>query len=594
MKDNRNFFERIFSSFFPALVGGSGKLPVLRSNIYRGTHSAGYGKIGGSMNGKLFQSFDHRKSPLLGNATPSRLLSGYFERIDESRQYELLDISRLSVQFFSDCVKNFIDRSATELITVQDPETQTVNTQVSDRINDILNKQLRWVQYIETHLNSEIYYGAYYSMLKTGRDEKGHVNFRILPLVDPNAVVIKKTIKEDEDENEIYVVRGKDDTVYEVPYEECFSLGTPDMRLENDLKSDQDKAKEKGILPDHKMPWDNDKKLKYGTKENRKKVIESEYYIAATPLYYSSLLKLKELVVKELMIGLLGLRDLSTPSILALMFDKGTALETAQELCTKVQRLLNQKASLSSFLSAQFDATSLIESTLSNTNIVIPDFNATIQNKGVISVDKLSDKQLELMQTVDQSRANVLGTVGLPSSILDSTSGNKWQVLAASEKANSRVNALLGSIKDSTVNLVCKIYKIIYKEELDPSLVKVHFVGKSTVEYNNSLNTIENVSSLVQGISNILTTALQTLESTVPLVDPKTFIGYIQKMIKDADPDAGELINEDSIQNYLKLMQQKVRAIYEQQGLDVDSLDIDFTGEAAAAKRNEKDPNKLM
>jgi hypothetical protein len=198
------------------------------------------------------------------------------------------------------------------------------------------------------------------------------------------------------------------------------------------------------------------------------------------------------------------------------------------------------------------------------------------------------------MQTVDQSRANVLGTVGLPSSILDSTSGNKWQVLAASEKANSRVNALLGSIKDSTVNLVCKIYKIIYKDELDPSLVKVHFIGKSTVDYNNSLNTIENVSSLVQGISNILTTALQTLESTVPLVDPKTFIGYIQKMIKDADPDAGELINEDSIQNYLKLMQTKVKAIYEQQGLDVESLDIDFTGEAAAEKRNEKDPNKLL
>ena len=594
MKDNRNIFERIFSSFFPALVGGSGKLPVLRSNIYRGTHSSGYGKIGGSTNSKLFQSFDHRKSPLLGNATPSRLLTGYFERIDESRQYELLDISRMSVQFFVDCVKNFIDSSASELVTIQDPNTQTVNTQVSDRINDILNKQLRWVHYIETHLSSEIYYGAYYSMLKTGRDEQGHVSFRILPLVDPNAVIIKKTIKEDEDENEIYVVRGKDDTVYEIPYEECFCLGNPDMRLENDLKSDTDKAKEKGILPETRLPWDDKKKTKYGDQKNRDKVIEKEYYLAATPLFYSSLLKLKELVVKELLVGLLSLRDLSTPSILALMFDKGVPLESATELCTKVQRLLNQKGSLSSFLSAQFDATSLIENVLSQTSITIPDFNATIQNKGLIQTDKLSDKYLELLQTIDQNKAGVLGTVGLPGSILDSTSGNKWQILAQSEKSNSRVNSLLGSIKDSTVNLVCKIYKIIYKDELDPSLVKVHFVGKSTVEYNNSLNTIENVSSLVQGISNILTTALQTLESTVPLVDPKTFIGYIQKMIKDADPDAGELINEDSIQNYLKLMQTKVKAIYEQQGLDVDSLEIDFTGEAAAAKRNEKDPNKLL
>ena len=596
MKDNRNFLEKMFS-FFPSFISGNGRVPVLRSNIYRGSHSgASYGKIGGSLaNNKLFQSFDKRQSPVLGTATPSRLLSGYYDRLDESRQYELLDITKLSVQFFSDYVLNFIDRSASELITIQDPETQTVNTQVSDRINDILNKQLRWVSYIETHLKSKIYYGAYYSMIKTGRDDSGHINFRILPLTDPNAVVIKKTIKEDEDENEIYIVRGKDNTVYEIPYDECFSLGTPDMRLENDLKSDQDKAREKGILPEHKMPWEKDeKKLKFGDQKNRKKVIESEYYVASTPLFYSSLLKIKELVVKELLVGLLSIRDLTAPSIFALMLDKGVSQEFAESLAMSVQRLFNQNNSLSSFLSGSFDASSLLENALTQGVKVVPDFNATIQNKGLVNTSRLNDKILELMQTLDQSRANVLGTVGLPGSILDSTSGNKWAILQSSERANSRVNSLLNDIKDSTVNLVCKIYKIIYKEELDPSLVKVHFVGKSTVDYNNSLNTIENVSSLVQGISNILTTALQTLESTVPLVDPKTFIGYIQKMIKDADPDAGELINEDSIQNYLKLMQQKVKAIYEQQGLDVESLDIDFTGEAAAEKRNEKDPNKLL
>jgi hypothetical protein len=61
------------------------------------------------------------------------------------------------------------------------------------------------------------------------------------------------------------------------------------------------------------------------------------------------------------------------------------------------------------------------------------------------------------------------------------------------------------------------------------------------------------------------------------LVDPKAFIGYIQGMIKDADPGTGELINDASIQNYLIVMQQKVRAQYEQMGLDMGN--IDFTGQ---------------
>jgi len=58
------------------------------------------------------------------------------------------------------------------------------------------------------------------------------------------------------------------------------------------------------------------------------------------------------------------------------------------------------------------------------------------------------------------------------------------------------------------------------------------------------------------------------------LIDPKAFIGYIQTMIKDADPGTGELINDQSIQNYLQVMQMKVKAQYEQMGLDVSGLDF--------------------
>lgn len=221
---------------------------------------------------------------------------------------------------------------------------------------------------------------------------------------------------------------------------------------------------------------------------------------------------------------------------------------------------------LSSFLSAQFDVTSLIENILSQNVKVIPDYNATLQNKGLISTDKLGDRYLELLQSLDQSRQNVLSPLGLPSSILDSTIGNKWAILQSSERANSRVNSIMTGIKESVVDLVRTIYYVLYQESIDPSLISLHILEKSTVEYNNTLNTLENVSSLVTGITNIVATSIQTLESVTPLVDPRAFISYIQGMIKDADPTAANIISEETIEKYIQLLELKQKSQMEQLG----------------------------
>jgi hypothetical protein len=66
------------------------------------------------------------------------------------------------------------------------------------------------------------------------------------------------------------------------------------------------------------------------------------------------------------------------------------------------------------------------------------------------------------MQTLDQCKSNILGPLGLPITLMDSTSGSKWQVLQQSERANSRVASYMSGIKDSVTNLVCTVYEIIY------------------------------------------------------------------------------------------------------------------------------------
>lgn len=557
MAENKNLFQRLFSTF--GFTSGSSRIPI-KSNIYNfGSGQGGYGKIG-TTSARIYSS--DRRSALLGNYSVSNSISGWLNRVAELKGYEYIDLVKLSVSFFQDYVVNFLNTSATQVVTILD-EDGNEDEQKTERLNNALVKDIKIFDFIRDHINEVIYYGAYYSMLRTKRDEKGHLRFYAYGLHDPVSVIVKRKFdKETEELVESYIVKGDDGVAYEVPDDECFYLGSPNMRLNNDLKEKENSLS--GLFDGGRK---REEKLKFGKNENRDRVLQTEYYTAGEPMFYTNILKIKELVVKELLISLLTLRDLCTPSILALMFDKGVPLENAEELCTKVQRMLNSYNDLSSFLTAQFDATSLIENILSQNIRVIPDFNATLQNKGMINTDKLTDKLLELMQSLDQTKQSVLGALGIPGSILDGSIGTKWAILQSSERANSRVFAVMTGLRESVTALVQTMHKLMYDETLDPSLIKLHILEKSTVEYNNAANTLESISGLASGISNLITSSIQSLDISMPLIDPKAYVTYVHNMIKDIDPNAADLINEQTIEQYVQFVQAKYQAQMEQMGL---------------------------
>ena len=161
------------------------------------------------------------------------------------------------------------------------------------------------------HINDYVFYGGYYSMLQTQRDEKGHLVFRTEELNNPNAVVIKKKKNEDGNIEDIFLAIGDDGNLYEIPSTEVIYISNPKLRLTNDLEEGwKEKSKpEKPKLGRNKGS------------ENRNKVLRKESFMASEPLFYSSILKIKELVIKELLISLISLRDLSSPQLLGLNTD---------------------------------------------------------------------------------------------------------------------------------------------------------------------------------------------------------------------------------------------------------------------------------
>ena len=550
MKKEENFMQKLFGSF----VVGNSRVPI-RSNIYRG--GSGYSPIG-TTGSKIF-SMD-RKSPLLGNSSPSTLISGYYERISELKGYQLLDISKLATNFFSDYLVNFLndDGNGQQIVTILN-EDGSNNDQVTERINNILTKDIKIFDYIKAHVQDYVFYGEYFSMLQTSRDDTGHLKFRIEELNDPISVITKKKKNKKGEIKEVYLAKGDDNTIYEIPGDEVIFIASQNLRLTNDLDEGwKDKDKNKFAKPTLKE------------ESNRDKVLKKESFIASEPLMYSIILKVKELIIKELLVSLISLRDLSSVQIFLLQFDKSIPLESANDLCARATKLANNTNELSSFLTSQFDVISFIENTLTQSAKFVPDYNSTLGGKNsMLPLDKLSDKLLDIMQSIEQCKNNVLGPLGLPSTILDSTSGSKWQVLQQSERANSRVASLMSGIRDSVTKLICTIYHVIYDDNLDPSLIKLHISEKTSVEYNNQINQSESINSLVQSITTILQNALQTLDAASPLLDPQAFLNYIQNLLKDIDPNTESLVNEDSIAMYIQLVQAKVSSQFEQLGVEM-------------------------
>jgi hypothetical protein len=549
--EKENFFQKLFGSF----AIGSNRVP-LRSNIYGG--GKGYSPIG--TNSPFGGNNMDRKSPLLGTASASNLLSGYYERISELKGYQLLDISKLATNFFADYITNFLSLNGQQLITIMQEDGSDVDSNKTERINNILTNDIKILDFIRDHVQDYVFYGQYYGMLQDYRDETGHTRYRVEELYDPVSVVSKKVKDSDGKTKEVFLARGDDNGVYEIPSEEIIYIGNLNLRLRNDL--DEKFSKDKGA------PRLNNSKDK---KTNREKVMNKESYSVGEPLLYTLLLKVKELVIKELLVSLISLRDLSSVQIFLLQFDKNIPIETANDLCARATKLCNNTNELASFLSANFDATKFIENTLTQSAKFIPDYNSSIASKnGMVPLDKLSDKLLEIMQSLDQCRAAVLSPLGLPTTLTDSTSGSKWAVLQQSERANSRVASFMDGIKDSVINLVSNIYKKVYNEDLDTSLIKLHITEKTSVEYNNQINQSESITGLVGGITNLLQNSLQSLEGAMPLIDPAAFVNYIRGLIKDIDPNTENLITDETVEKYVQVAIAKNNAQLEQMGIQMD------------------------
>ena len=310
------------------------------------------------------------------------------------------------------------------------------------------------------------------------------------------------------------------------------------MRLRNDM----DKNKYGGIESE--------------SESNREKISSNTFYSAPMPMYYSITHKVKEYLLKDIIISLLSIKDLVQPILLMIHMDKGTSLEAANELTKKAEALINNYTDLSAIMSSQFSISDIVDALLNNVR-VLPDYNSSMTNMGTVELSKISQQIDKIRMELDTCKDSVLSVMGITSDVAQGRA-SKWEVLKMSERLNSRINAVISGIKSGIVNAVDVISRNLYNEPIDSNNVVVNLFSRTTIEYNNLINTSESISTLTQQMSTVLEMALRTLEVAGPLFNRGEYLNYVSTTLRGIDPTFDKIITEDSIKEYLEFLQSKI------------------------------------
>lgn len=494
--------------------------PILRSNVSApiplpGQRASGAGK-------------SSIQSPIA--LVSDRYLSTYYLKLQELSNYESTEITDTVVGLFSDYILSYLKDETNNVVTLSEDVKDGVL--MTDKINEIL-KKLNLIEDIKLHLSDYIYYGSYSYCLNWDSHKR---EFKKLLYENANNLVAKYS----NDGLSSFLVQSHNNKVTDVGPDSVIMLGVPTLSLVDDLSDEQKEL---------------DNELRKGNKDTLYRLKE---YRGCKPLFYNVIGKLKQYLLKDQLINLLSLKDLITPLVYTVGYDRNTPVDIATKLSTNIENLINKYSDLSIIMDSNFDLNTLLDQISDNLKIVT-DYNSNVANMSALDLIKVNDRINELKSDLDNDRNNLLSAVGIPESLFNGDS-TKWDSIKSSQRLSSKVGYYIDGLISSIKLIACTIYSKVTMGEISPDQVKVNIFNSTEVDYNNTVNSAELVASVLDSITNIIDKGKTTVENYVGLIDNDAFIKYIIDKVHQISPECDSWFNENTVKDYLKQLKEQASA----------------------------------
>jgi hypothetical protein len=363
-------------------------------------------------------------------------------------------------------------------------------------------------------------------------------------------------VEQDRIEGRRYLVKAN--SMYHIPASKynIFYYGNDSMRI---MEASEVKAKGKGqsrtdvfdlvgMNDNSEKALKEQKRLGIDPKDPKKKPTKYELLnrelSAAVPLFYHHLPKVRELYLKDLVLSILGIKDVIQPDILAMNFEGGMDIDQAQDMCNNLEDLLNKNSDYSIFNSASLDYNQLVK-LLVDTVRILPDIEGKIQSLNPVRTTSLQDKIQKIRMEYQELNRNIISALGVPMDLFEGNS-SKWEVIKRSERLQSKVNYYINTIKLSLRRLAQTIFYKMYGRELKLTDFKVTLFNESDLELAAKTNRLQSLNELSQTLLQIVGSAERELTDS-QLVNKRAYYKLLLSGLKEVYPEIDDLLNIDAV-----------------------------------------------
>jgi hypothetical protein len=453
--------------------------------------------------------------------TASRLVTSWFQKVEELKEYETTEISNIAISVIDDYLSNYFNETD-DLVTFisDDPKVKEFERRINKIFSDI-----KLATTVKEHRKEIIYYGSYSVKVDWNSTQRKWIKYE---LQNPYTVISVRS----QGSTKLHLVLSKQGQLIKTAPHAILRIGMPGMHLINDLGDEV-------VDPNYD---------KYKAQQLEDTLISSFDLVGGYPLYYNLIGKIKEYLLKDQLVSLLSIKDLIQPLLLLIRVDKGTDPGEANNLAVNTENLINKYSDLSAIFGANFSIMDLMDSVLNNIR-VLPDYNSAIGDMNSVDLSKISSKIQEIKGDQDSLREQIYTTIGIPRSLYagDST---KWDAIKSSQRLQSTISGLIKDICFSISIIAANFYYLLTKETFDPNNIKVNLFKKTDADYNIAITGADIVNQLLDSVNRVLESAQRFMQDT-KIADRNAYIKYVKDQLSSIDPNFMEVVTDEMINKYI-------------------------------------------
>jgi len=459
----------------------------------------------------------------------------YYAILDMLSEMYMISIAGLATRFISDAI---MESARKELSIYIETEDQDLIDEASKIIYKWLDK-VDVYKIIKMIINDIVYYGSYTFSV----DE----DYNLHNLYDPYSVVsvVGKNM------NEIGYLLNTTKGVVFTPKDDANILrfGIPDLMLYSHMFH-MDKEQYMEYIEKYKSPrvkhfskvYDSRNKM-YMTEEE-KLFIRPYIFIATTPLFYFTRTKLREYVIKDIILALTTLRDLLYPIVFMMQYDYPAINYTVQSLADQIEEILNTYADIGGFVGVRADLIRIMNMVTYSIR-VLPDFKGYISNLTPLDTSKITEKLDKYRGEMKDLLEDISNDIGWPVDAFNSRI-TYWESMRQSERFNNRIAYIVQSIEKAlSIFLSQMVCKKLGMKVID-TFVQIQLFDLTISKLMRMSTAQETISSYITGTFDLIDSILSTITEKEG-INREKMADLMRSYLSYIVPNPEEIIDWDKV-----------------------------------------------